>query len=216
VSKKEKLAKLKEKMEKAELPLKEDATQLVFGVGNPEAELLFIGEGPGYWEDQKGIPFVGNAGKLLDRLLMSIKLPREHVFITNVVCYRPPQNRDPLPEEIEAFQPYIDKIISIIDPKVIITLGRFSMAKFIPGVRITDAHGKPHAISFHGRKLLVVPMYHPAAALRNGEILRRSQEDFARLPEYIKKRDEIISEAFPGQENKKSQEEPESEQMQLI
>jgi DNA polymerase len=175
---------LKMKADKA-LPLQEGATNLVFGAGNPAAEIMLIGEGPGYWEDQKGKPFVGNSGKFLDQLLHSIKLPREMVFITNVVNYRPPENRDPLPEEIAAFKPYIDKIIEIIEPKIIITLGRFSMAKFIPGVKISDVHGKEKMIDWEGRKVVVVPMYHPAAGLRNGEVKRRTVEDFSKIPDIL-------------------------------
>jgi DNA polymerase len=167
------------------LPLQEGATNLVFGAGNPAAEIMFIGEGPGYWEDQKGKPFVGNAGKFLDQLLYSIKLPREKVFITNVVNYRPPENRDPLPEEIAAFRPYIDKMIEIIKPKIIVTLGRFSMAKFIPGVKISDVHGKEKAVNWGKRKIVIVPMYHPAAGLRNGEVRRRTIEDFKKIPDIL-------------------------------
>jgi DNA polymerase len=175
---------LKMKADKA-LPLQEGATNLVFGAGNPAAEIMLIGEGPGYWEDQKGKPFVGNSGKFLDQLLHSIKLPREMVFITNVVNYRPPENRDPLPEEIASFKPYIDKMIEIIEPKIIITLGRFSMAKFIPGVKISDVHGKEKMIDWEGRKVVVVPMYHPAAGLRNGEVKRRTVEDFSKIPDIL-------------------------------
>ena len=142
-----KLRELKKKMkEDMSLPLRKTAVNLVFGEGSSDAKLLFLGEGPGYWEDQKGRPFVGNAGALLNQLLYSIKLPREEVFITNVVCYRPPENRDPLPEEIAAFEPYIDEMIEVIKPKVIVTLGRFSMAKFIPGVKITVVHGQAHGL----------------------------------------------------------------------
>jgi DNA polymerase len=167
------------------LPLQEGATNLVFGSGNPTAEIMLIGEGPGYWEDQKGKPFVGNSGKFLDQLLHSIELPREKVFITNVVNYRPPENRDPLPEEMAAFQPYIDKMIDIIEPKIIITLGRFSMAKFIPGVKISDVHGKEKIIDWKGRKMIIIPMYHPAAGLRNGEMKRRTIEDFSKIPDIL-------------------------------
>jgi DNA polymerase len=152
---------------------------------------MFIGEGPGYWEDQKGQPFVGNAGAFLNQLLQSIKLPREHVFITNVVNYRPPENRDPLPEEIAAFSPYIDKMIEIIKPKVMVTLGRFSMAKFLPGVKISNVHGKLHTVVWKGREIIIIPMYHPAAGLRNGEIKRRTVEDFQKLPEILKETDKI-------------------------
>lgn len=186
------LDKLKEKMSRDEaLPLRKGATNLVFGEGNSDAKVVFIGEGPGYWEDQKGRPFVGNAGAFLNQLLHSIKLPREDVFITNVVNYRPSGNRDPLPEEIAAFSPYIDKMIEIIKPKVIVTLGRFSMAKFLPGVKISDVHGKLHTVVWKGREITIVPMYHPAAGLRNGEIKRRTVEDFRKLPEILKETDKI-------------------------
>lgn len=186
------------------LPLQEGATNLVFGAGNPAAEVMFIGEGPGYWEDQKGKPFVGNSGKFLDQLLHSIKLPREAVFITNVINYRPPENRDPSPEEMAAFKLYIDKMIDIIKPKIIVTLGRFSMAKFIPGVRISDVHGKEKVIDWKGRKIVIIPMYHPAAGLRNGEVKRRTIEDFSKIPDILT-------------EFKKSKvEQTEVEQMELI
>lgn len=186
------------------LPLQEGATNLVFGAGNPAAEVMFIGEGPGYWEDQKGKPFVGNSGKFLDQLLHSIKLPREAVFITNVINYRPPENRDPSPEEMAAFKLYIDKMIDIIKPKIIVTLGRFSMAKFIPGVRISDVHGKEKVIDWKGRKIVIIPMYHPAAGLRNGEVKRRTIEDFNKIPDILT-------------ELKKSKvEQTEVEQMELI
>lgn len=168
------------------LPLRKGATNLVFGEGNPNAKIFFLGEGPGYWEDAKGRPFVGNAGALLNQLLYSIKLPRQDVFITNIICFRPPANRDPLPEEIAAFAPYIDAIITTVNPGVIVTLGRFSMAKFLPGAKISLVHGEPHGVDWKGRELTVVPMYHPAAALRSGEILRQIKADFAQLPDIIK------------------------------
>jgi uracil-DNA glycosylase len=138
---------LKAEMEKDQaLPLKKGATRLVFGVGNPESDILLIGEGPGYFEDQKGEPFVGNAGKLLDRLLSSIGLDRTQVYITNVVHHRPPENRDPEPNEIEAYGKYLDKIMEIIEPQIIITLGRFSMAKFLPSARISSVHGRQQKV----------------------------------------------------------------------
>lgn len=175
---------LKMKADKT-LPLQESATNLVFGAGDPAAEIMFIGEGPGYWEDQKGKPFVGNSGKFLDQLLHSIKLPREMVFITNVINYRPPENRDPSPEEMAAFKPYVDKMIDIIEPKIIVTLGRFSMAKFIPGVKISDVHGKEQTINWGKREVTIMPMYHPAAGLRNGEVKRRTVEDFSKIPNIL-------------------------------
>ncbi|MEJ2441469.1 MAG: uracil-DNA glycosylase [Patescibacteria group bacterium] len=190
--KRQALKKLYLKMKADEsLPLKKGATNLVFGEGNASAKIMLIGEGPGYWEDQKARPFVGNAGAFLNQLLHSIELPREEVFITNVVNYRPPGNRDPLPEEINAFRPYIDKMIEIIKPKVIVTLGRFSMAKFIPGVKITDVHGKKQNINWKGREITVIPMYHPAAGLRNGEIKRRTIEDFKNIPGILKEASKV-------------------------
>ncbi len=181
------LDKLKEKMKSDDkLPLKAGSTNLVFGEGNPDAKIFCLGEGPGYWEDQKARPFVGNAGMLLNKLLSSIGIEREDVFITNVVCYRPPNNRDPEQAEIDAFQPYIDSMIEIIKPKVILTLGRFSMGKFLPGSRITSIHGKPHKLKWKDREIMVVPMYHPAAALRRGDIMEQTKEDFKKLPEVLK------------------------------
>ena len=187
MNKKEELEKLRKRMlADSSLPLKKGTTRLVFGVGNPNTKILCVGEGPGYWEDIKGEPFVGNAGKLLDSLLSSIKLSRNEVYITNVVHHRPPQNRDPLPEEIEAYRPYLDKILEIINPKVIVTLGRFSMGKFIPNARITSIHGKPRIVQFNSKQLTVIPMFHPAAALRSSEVMRQIKEDFQKLPEILK------------------------------
>jgi len=188
MNKTEKLDQIKKKMqEDLSLPLRKGSTNLVFGEGNPNAEIFFLGEGPGYWEDQKARPFVGNAGSLLNRLLQSIKLEREDVFITNVVCFRPPNNRDPLPEEISAFMPYIDEIIGTIEPKLIVTLGRFSMAKFIPNVFISSVHGRLFNIKWKDKDILVIPMYHPAAALRNGNVMNMIKNDFLTIPEVLKK-----------------------------
>jgi DNA polymerase len=188
MSKIEKLQTLRKKMEEDNtLPLKTDETNLVFGVGDPETEILFIGEGPGYWENLKGEPFVGNAGKFLDQLLTSIGILRESVYITNVVHHRPPENRDPLPEEIAVYGKYLDEIINIIDPKIIITLGRFSMGKFLPEARISSVHGKVHRVNWRGKEIMVIAMYHPAAALRNGEVMRAEKEDFLNLPEILEK-----------------------------
>lgn len=182
MSKFEELHKLKEEMEAGDsLPLKKVATKLVFGVGNTEAKIVCVGEGPGRTEDQQGIPFVGQAGKLLDKLFPLAGLERKEVFITNIVHHRPPENRDPLPEEISAYGKYLDKIIEIIKPKVIITLGRFSMAKFLPNVFISAVHGKKYDVLWHGIELVVVPMYHPAASLRNGNVLAQEKLDFENL-----------------------------------
>ena len=185
-NKENELDKLKIEMSKDKsLPLLKNATRLVFGVGNPESKFIFIGEGPGYWEDQKGEPFVGNAGKLLDRLLQSIKLDRSKIYITNVVHHRPPENRDPTPEEIAAYAPYLDRIIEIINPKLIITLGRFSMAKFLAGVKITAVHGNNFDIKLNGKDIIVIPMYHPAAALRSSQVMELMKNDFLNLSETI-------------------------------
>ena len=179
MEKKQRLQLLKEKMLKDKsLPLRSDASNLVFGEGDPGAQVMFIGEGPGHWEDVKGRPFVGNAGALLNYLLQTIELPRDKVFITNVIHYRPPSNRDPLPEEIGAFRPYLDKVIEIVKPEIIVTLGRFSMAKFIPGVKISIVHGRARIVDWKGKNVIVIPMYHPAAALRNTEIKQKSIDDF--------------------------------------
>ena len=187
VDKDKALTELKKKMKEDEtLPLRDSATNLVFGDGDPDSEILFIGEGPGYHEDMKGIPFVGNAGALLNQMLYLIEIPREKVYITNVIHYRPPENRDPLPSEIKAFEPYLDEIIEIIDPKLIVTLGRFSMAKFLPGVFISGVHGKPKVVNWSGKGITVVPMYHPAAALRSTDIKFKLKNDFLELPDILK------------------------------
>ncbi|HLD91996.1 MAG TPA: uracil-DNA glycosylase [Patescibacteria group bacterium] len=188
---------LKDKMEKDNLlPLKKGATQLVFGTGNTEAKILCVGEGPGRMEDKEGLPFVGPAGKLLDKLLILANLERKKVFITNVVHHRPPNNRDPEPDEISAYGKYLDKIIKIIDPKVIITLGRFSMAKFLPNVFISSVHGVKHDVVWKGKQLIVFPMYHPAASLRNGNILEQEKKDFIKmgklLPEILNPKNDTV------------------------
>ena len=188
MTKKQLLDELKSKMEAdTSLPLRGGATQLVFGDGDPDTEILFIGEGPGYWEDQKGVPFVGNAGLLLNQILLKIGVERRNIYITNVVHHRPPENRDPTAEEIMAYQTYLDEIIKIIDPKMIVTLGRFSMGKFMPNVFISSVHGREKAVDWKGKSITVVPMYHPAAALRSTEVKLKLTADFERLPEVIKK-----------------------------
>lgn len=189
--KRQKLIELKKEMLKEDLPLKEGANKLVFGQGNAEAQVMFIGEGPGRWEDEKGLPFVGNAGALLNQALRQIGLPREEVFITNVVHYRPPGNRDPEEEELKAFKPYLDKMIEIIDPKIIVTLGRFSMAKFLPGVKISEVHGNKYKKSWNDKELIVIPMYHPAAGLRNGDIKRKFFDDFETVKEVLNELPEV-------------------------
>lgn len=182
MTKEEKLQELRKKVDADKsLPLREGATQLVFGEGNPDTQIYFLGEAPGYWEDQKGRPFVGNAGKLLDETLVEIGIKREDVYISNVVRFRPPGNRDPFPEELEAFAPYVDEEIEIIDPKIIATLGRFSMGKFLPNVTISRVHGKVFKIDWKGKERTVIPMFHPAAALRREDILEQFKRDFTIL-----------------------------------
>lgn len=151
------------------------------GEGPADADLMFIGEGPGFHENEQGRPFVGAAGNFLEELLGAIGLSREEVFITNIVKCRPPGNRDPQPEEIEACESYLERQTQTLDPKVIVTLGRFSMARFFPNTRISNIHGQPKQIG--GR--LVVPMYHPAAALHQPSLRKTIHADFAKLPELI-------------------------------
>ena len=153
------------------------------GEGPANAELMFIGEGPGFHENEQGRPFVGAAGGFLEELLASIGMKRDQVYITNIVKCRPPGNRDPQAQEIEACSAYLDRQIRTINPKVVVTLGRFSMARFIPNARISAIHGRAQRLG--GRT--VVAMYHPAAALHQPSLRRTIEQDFARLPALIAK-----------------------------
>ena len=149
MNKSEELKKIKESMENdRELPLVKKPEDVIPGDGNPDTEIVFIGEAGGYHESIQRKPFVGNAGKLLDKLLAMIKLPRESVYITNMVKTRPPENRDPLPAELEAFSRYLDMELEVIEPKVVVTLGRFSMAKFLPNVYISGVHGRKFEVNW--------------------------------------------------------------------
>jgi uracil-DNA glycosylase len=159
------------------------ATQLVFGDGNIDADLVFIGEAPGKNEDIQGIPFVGAAGKFLNEMLAMIELKREDIYITNIVKYRPPNNRDPLPEEKAAFLPYLHQQLEIIEPKLIVTLGRHSMDVLLPGLKISQVHGEPKR--YQGKVYL--PLFHPAAALYNGGLRQTLIDDFASIPAILKK-----------------------------
>lgn len=165
------------------------------GEGPADAQIMFIGEGPGFHENEQGRPFVGAAGKYLEELLAMINLKREEVFICNVVKCRPPNNRDPLPDELAACSDYLERQIQAINPKVIVTLGRYSMARFLPNAKISDVHGQAYKIK--GR--LVVPMFHPAAALHQPSFKIMVERDFARLPELISKASEapVIKEEKP-------------------
>lgn len=142
---------------------------------------MLIGEAPGWQEDKEGLPFVGASGKFLNELIASAGLNRDDVFITNIVKCRPPGNRDPLPDEISACAPYLDRQIALIDPEVIVTLGRFSMSRWFPGERISKIHGQAKKVDHRW----IVPMYHPAAALHQGALRGTIEEDFARLPKLL-------------------------------
>lgn len=159
------------------------ATQLVFGDGNPDAELVFIGEAPGKNEDIQGLPFVGAAGKFLNEMLEGIGLKRNDVYITNIVKYRPPENRDPYPDEKAAFLPYLRAQLAVIKPKIVVTLGRHSMECFLPGLQISKCHGQPKRY----KNQVYLPLFHPAAALYNGSMRQTLIDDFSRIPTILKK-----------------------------
>lgn len=164
-------------------PLHRTRTKAVFGAGNANADLMFVGEAPGQQEDLLGLPFVGRAGKLLDTLLEEVGLARGDVFIANVLKSRPPGNRDPEPDEIEACKPYLHRQIDLIEPKVICTLGNFATKLLTRSQRgITGVHGRPQVHELGGRTVRVFPLYHPAAALRSTKTLDELREDFSRLP----------------------------------
>jgi uracil-DNA glycosylase family 4 len=191
----DKLAELKkledELMTNTALPLRE--SNLVFGEGNIDCDVMFIGEAPGMNEDRLKRPFVGRGGQLLDEMIQSIGWKRADVYITNIVKRRPPENRDPLPDEIEAYKPYLTRQIEIIDPRVIVTLGRFSMNYFLPMAKITRDHGRVMKID----ERIIFPVYHPAAALRSPiEMMGTLREDFQKLPKIV--RGEIAPEMPPA------------------
>jgi len=159
------------------------AKQLVFADGNPDADIVFIGEAPGAKEDEQGIPFVGAAGKFLDEMLETIGMKRQDIYITNIVKYRPPANRDPEPEEIQAFMPYLKRQLEIIKPKLIVFLGRHAMSVFLPELKISQVHGEPKRKNGQ----VYLPLFHPAAALYNGGMRQTLIEDFARIPKILEK-----------------------------
>jgi len=163
--------------------LHEGRTQVVFGNGNPEADLMFVGEAPGFHEDKQGLPFVGQAGKLLDKLLAGIGLTRADVFVCNVLKCRPPGNRDPVPDEKEACEPYLFRQVELIRPKVVATLGNHA-TKQLSGKEtgITRVHGQEQRLKVGSLEVLLYPLYHPAAALYTPTMLTVLEEDFARLP----------------------------------
>lgn len=197
-------------------PLYRQAHKAVPGAGSAQAEIFFIGEGPGNHEDQQGLPFVGAAGKLLDAMLEEIGLKREDVFIGNMVKHRPPGNRDPLPEELVACVPWLNQQLAIIRPKLIVTLGRFSMAKFIPDSMISRIHGQARFVSFQDQKVLVVPFFHPAAALRNGTVMSQFREDFLKLPQLLERFKRLEAEVPAEVTAQEQRETSEPEQISLL
>lgn len=223
MSKTQKLQKIRQQLEAdaPNLPLAKTAQNTVPGEGNPDAQVMFIGEAAGYHESVARRPFVGRAGQLLTRTLQEVGIPRETVYISNILKVRPPDNRDPLPEEIDAYKPYLDKEIEIIKPKIIATLGRFSMAKFLgQEVKIGQVHGQPRWVDWQGKKILIMPMYHPAAALRGGFVMGEFKKDFAKLPQLLdtinnKPNGELQPEAS-SEEAKTEPEKPTDQQLKLI
>jgi uracil-DNA glycosylase family 4 len=174
--------------------LAETATQLVFGDGNPDSEVVFIGEAPGKNEDIQGIPFVGAAGKFLNEMLEMVHLQRSDIYITNIVKYRPPDNRDPLPAEKKAFLPYLQSQLEVISPKVIVTLGRHATNCFLPDLQISKSHGEAKRITLSLKEnskdtltVVILPLYHPAAALYNPAQRQTLIDDFAKIPIIIEK-----------------------------
>ncbi|MCB9823060.1 uracil-DNA glycosylase [Candidatus Nomurabacteria bacterium] len=166
--------------------LRDQATQLVFGDGSIDAEIVFIGEAPGKKEDETGLPFVGAAGKFLNEMLASIGLERKNVYITNIVKYRPPKNRDPSTDEKQAFLPYLMRQLDVISPKLVVTLGRHSMEYFLPSVKIGDVHGQLQTVDTPERSWMILPLFHPAAALYNGGLRQTLLTDFAKIPRILK------------------------------
>src|SRR2546422_3712609 len=176
--------------------LAQGRTQVVFGVGNPEADLLFVGEAPGFHEDKQGLPFVGQAGKLLEKLLAGIGMTRQDVYIANVLKCRPPGNRDPQPDEIEACEAHLFRQIELIEPKVVATLGNFA-TKLLSGrpLGITRVHGQEQEVTLGSRRVLLYPIYHPAAALYTPAMLKVLESDFARIPQLL---DSVLAPPAPA------------------
>lgn len=165
--------------------LAENATSLVMGDGDIDADIVLIGEAPGKKEDEQGIPFIGAAGKFLNEMLKEAGMERSDVYITNIVKYRPPNNRDPLPSEKKEFLPYLVRQLDVINPQIVVTLGRHSMEYFLPDQKIGQAHGVPNQVMLGDRQITVVPLYHPAAALYNGGMRSILIEDFKKLLKII-------------------------------
>lgn len=192
------LAGLADKMAKDPLlPLR--GARLVFGEGDPDAEVMLIGEAPGFYEDQEGRPFVGRAGKLLDKLLEGTGHQREKLYITNIIKHRPPNNRDPFPQEIESYKPYLEEQIEIISPKVIVALGRYAMDYFMPNGKISRDQGR----IFWWRDALLMPLYHPAAALRRADLVNDILRGLKRISRLTREYDSLLkSRAGRGEDGK--------------
>jgi DNA polymerase len=190
-------------------PLSETRNKAVPGEGPANAQIMLIGEGPGFHEDQSGRPFVGNAGSFLNELLASIGMKREEVFICNVVKCRPPGNRDPEPNEIKACQEYLDRQIELINPQVIVTLGRFSMARWFPDAKISHIHGKPKKVGDR----TIVPMYHPAAALHQPSLKQAVIDDFKQLPQFLT---QATQGTIPDDKNDDDSKPPQAQQLSLF
>lgn len=190
----------------------------VFGEGPEDADILAIGEAPGFHENQLKRPFIGRSGQLLRKLLAEVGIdPEKDIYITNVVKHRPPENRDPTPEEIESYRPYLDEQIHLINPQIIVTLGRFSMNKFIPKAMISRIHGQAHWITVNNKKTLLMPMYHPAAALRGTKVMNIFKDDFIKLKnalDYFHTMGELPEEL--SDEKKLSEEKVTKQQLNLI
>lgn len=170
--------------------LAKQARHLVMGDGNLDAKLVFIGEAPGQKEDEQGIPFVGAAGKFLNEMLATINMQRQDIYITNIVKYRPPNNRDPEPDEKKAFWPYLVRQLNVIKPEIVVTLGRHSMGYFLPSQKIGQIHGQPKRIKWPTasgveKYLVILPLFHPAAALYNGSLRQTLIDDFNKIPKII-------------------------------
>lgn len=196
------LKELKADLEKnyQSFPLVEKVTDLVHGEGNERASVMLIGEAPGYYESVERRPFVGRSGQLLRKVLAESTLQASQVYISNIIKVRPPDNRDPLPHEILAFKPYLDAEINLIKPKLIVTLGRFSMSKFLPDVKVSQVHGRLHKIKWNEQTLFILPMYHPAAALRATKVKNSFIEDFAKIEKIIN----FVETAKAGEEFKET------------
>mgnify|MGYP000117866332 CR=1 FL=1 len=203
--KKSLLEKLKKELsDDDKMPLKN--SNLVFGEGRADAKVCFIGEAPGFYEDREGRPFVGRAGKLLDKLINGVGWKREEVYITNIIKRRPPENRDPTPDEIAAFSPYLSKQVEIINPKIIVPLGRFAMNYFLPTAKISKDQGK---LFWWGQRL-IIPIYHPAAALRSTKVMEELEKSFRRIPAAVEKYDSFLKERDNAKDTK---EEPEQKSL---